>query len=295
MIFIANGANASANNIGQISIKTVDDISAATTALLTFYGKAWGDSQKVAIDDFFIAFNAASWRSKVKVMVMPILMPIENAIVNTRFKTVGSIFDKNLADQATPLIAASQFLLADYGFLGISQNGFVLQNATTGTTPGTIYSNNGAGYNTNTFGITNKSAHHGVYALASTKFRVGNASLIQGYLSATATLTQYMFYNSLQTGSVAKAAPHKGLYVLNGSVPLAAGKSYIKDVLVPTTITGTATQTTLSIADVISGGTSDVVANDSTTSFMTFGEYLTDSEITEYAGIINKLMGVLVV
>lgn len=75
MIFIAKGMNASANNLGKLDFKSVDDISQETKDLLAFYGADYTDSQKLAVDDFLTSFNSASWKDKVLRLVLPFLAP----------------------------------------------------------------------------------------------------------------------------------------------------------------------------------------------------------------------------
>jgi hypothetical protein len=293
MIFVATGANAVANNIGKISIKTVDDIMQSTKDLLTFFDKSWNDTQKVAIDDFFVGFNAAAWKSKIKILTMPILMKAENAIVGSRFTAAGSPFRKNLANFNVELTTVAGLLLADYGMLGVSQNGIVFQGSTSGSAPGTVHANCAARYSTTAFGITNKAAHHGVYAIGATKFRAGQASTAQSLIILNAANSSGEFYQSLKS-IVPLQTPHKGFYSINGSVPLAAGKSRIKNNLVSTQIVGTTASTVQTEAGIIEGGNDNVI-NESTCSLVTFGDYLTDAEELEYFNLINPLMNMLVV
>lgn len=73
MIFIAKGMNAADNNLGQLKIKSVEDISQETINLLNIYGGTYSDDQKIAVDDFLTAFNTASWKDNVKSLTMPFL------------------------------------------------------------------------------------------------------------------------------------------------------------------------------------------------------------------------------
>ena len=74
MIFVATNADASALNLGKISIKNIGDVSKETYDVITAYGnKSLTDDQIIALDDFLIAFNNASWKSKVKRLVIPVL------------------------------------------------------------------------------------------------------------------------------------------------------------------------------------------------------------------------------
>lgn len=75
MIFIAKGMNAANNNLGKLNIKNVEDISQETIDVLAAYGGIYLDSQKIAVDDFLESFNDASWKSKIKYLSMPFLLP----------------------------------------------------------------------------------------------------------------------------------------------------------------------------------------------------------------------------
>lgn len=74
MIFVASQADASALNLGKISIKTINDVSQETYDVIEAYGnKSLTDDQTIALDDFLVAFNNASWKSKVGRLVIPVL------------------------------------------------------------------------------------------------------------------------------------------------------------------------------------------------------------------------------
>lgn len=77
MKIVLRGADFTANNIGQISLKDISDISQETLDVLAFYGKDWTDNQKLAIDDFLIRLKAHSAYSYIDYMIAPILVPEE--------------------------------------------------------------------------------------------------------------------------------------------------------------------------------------------------------------------------
>lgn len=73
MIFVATNADASGSNLGQISIKTITDVSKETYDLIANYGnKKLSDEQIIALDDFLIEFNL-KWKSKINCLILPIL------------------------------------------------------------------------------------------------------------------------------------------------------------------------------------------------------------------------------
>lgn len=49
MIFIANGADFSANNLGQIPLYSIEDVSPSTLEFLSHYTKSFSDGQKIAV------------------------------------------------------------------------------------------------------------------------------------------------------------------------------------------------------------------------------------------------------
>lgn len=290
MIFIATGANASANNLGKISIKTIDDITPQTIEILNYFGKTWTDDKKIAIDDFLVSFNAASWKSKVKIMYMPILMPIQNNLLNTQIQA-DLRFKKNIADWNTNLVLPTfSFLASGWASLGVNQNGVVFQ-PDSGT--GTVTGNASFSVTPTSFGITNKAVHWGIYFKASTKFRAGQSDAAQPSLISTTSDTA-SFFNNFSINATGATTPKKQLTILNGDVTVATSKSYNKTGLLNTTIINTQASTVQTNAGVMFGG-NDNIANDSTASFMTFGNYMTDAELLEYSGLINTLMDVLVV
>lgn len=291
MILIAIGADASANNLGKIVVKSIDDISAETASLLSYFGKAWTDEQKVEIDNFFELLNLASWKSKIKILVMPILMPATPLITVAQISATNSIYKKNLAPTGSNFATADIDYNADYGLTGVNANGFFLATGSGGTFQGF----NGLKYkNISALGIKNKKLHYGIYYKSDTKFSAGGAGNNIVYINNTSTQVTAMAYNSFKVENKPNAAPFESLLILNGDVNLNTGKTWLNNALVSNTFVGTAPETTISQASIIDYGNANT-ANDSNASLMTFGEYMTDSELTEYGNMINKLMDALIV
>lgn len=287
MIIILGGADASAKNLGQISIKTIDDMQPSTRDLLALMGKTWSDEKKIAIDDFLVAFNAASWKSKVKVLYLPILFPPVNGLTKTILNS--GIYKKNIANLLTDLTVTANLIIPGYALAQVNDNGIALIADGSGNFSG----NTIAFIDTTAFGITNKACHYGLYYKATTIFSAGSASSTNPYASASAGGENFQLFNSMSRTST-NAAPHKNLFILNGSITANAGKSYVKDGLVATTLIGTQAEAVQTFAP-FTGIASSNVAGDSTCCLMTFGDYLLDAELTEYAGLINKLLTALVV
>lgn len=76
MIFVASQADASALNLGKVSIKTIDDVSQETYDVIAAYGnKSFTDDQIIAIDDFLIQLKNLPTYNKFSFCVIPILAP----------------------------------------------------------------------------------------------------------------------------------------------------------------------------------------------------------------------------
>lgn len=74
MIFVSKNADASANNLGKISIKSIDDVSQETYDVIAAYGnKSFTDDQIIAIDDFLIGLRKHPAYSHITAFVVPIL------------------------------------------------------------------------------------------------------------------------------------------------------------------------------------------------------------------------------
>lgn len=72
MIFVASQADASALNLGKISIKTIDDVSQDTYDVIAAYGnKSFTDDQIIAIDDFLLVFD--KYKEKITCAILPII------------------------------------------------------------------------------------------------------------------------------------------------------------------------------------------------------------------------------
>jgi hypothetical protein len=300
MIFIAKGADASANNLGQISIKTIDDVLQSTLDLITEFGsKTFTDEQIIGLDTFLVDFNAWSSKSKVKIQILPILLPNANGLLNSDFVT-GTPYLKNLADPTTELILSAGFLNTQYGLIGVRENGYVMQNATDDGAGniGTIWGNSFLGFDSTSFGITNKNIHFGVYVKSESNtagFSSGGASNSNPFIAGTETTAQHtMCFNSIIAPSTPFSVSNGGLIVLNGKNISGTEKSYINsEPLVNNTYSEAQAETVQTQAPVIKGGSNG--HNDTAVSFMTFGESLTDEELIEYSNMVNKLMNSLVV
>lgn len=76
MIFVATNADASALNLGKISIKTIEDVCQETYDVIEAYGnKSFTDDQIIAIDDFLIQLKNLPTYSRFSYCVLPILAP----------------------------------------------------------------------------------------------------------------------------------------------------------------------------------------------------------------------------
>lgn len=75
MILVLKEADFSANNLGQVSIKTIDDVSPETLEIVSAMGRyvvGTDDDKIIALDDFIEAFDAFSGKSKVEHIYIPV-------------------------------------------------------------------------------------------------------------------------------------------------------------------------------------------------------------------------------
>ena len=95
MIFVASQADASALNLGKISIKTIEDVNQETYDVIKAYGnKSFTEDQIIALDDFLMAFNNASWKSKVKRLIIPVLGNDNNSpTANSKGVSYENLYD----------------------------------------------------------------------------------------------------------------------------------------------------------------------------------------------------------
>lgn len=86
MIFIANGADFSANNLGQIPLYSIEDVSQSTLAFLSHYTKSFSDEQKIAVHQMltFLGYGTSEGIfSKLKTIIFPFLSKsVEEAMKN---------------------------------------------------------------------------------------------------------------------------------------------------------------------------------------------------------------------
>lgn len=278
MIFIATTANASANNLGKISVKNIDDISTETINLLAYFGKSWTDEQKVEIDNFLETFSLASWKSKIKHLIMPILAPETNSITN------GST-NKLAYNLITGTILTVDIAAADNQNV-ITANGFKRLTVADNWTRNVVVRTG------TTYPDPTKGMHIGAY------YKSGAASWDQivwcdyyGFMqkdviqwgNSTKVLATY------SDGNVGNAS-FRILSLGNGSpVGLDNGSA------IPS-ITGTTTDASYSNMTFSLLTASSACTNITTElSLVTLGEALTQSESVEYSNMITTLMNALFV
>ena len=80
MIFLAKGMDASANNIGKVSIKTIGDVAESTKTILRTYGGTYSDDQVIAMDDFMD--SVTTYGDKIKSLILPFLAPQSDTRIN---------------------------------------------------------------------------------------------------------------------------------------------------------------------------------------------------------------------
>lgn len=75
MYLILEGADFSANKVGTVPIKTVDEISQQTIDLLAYYGGTYTDDEKIALDDYLELNTNDSIYAKLVHLQLPFLAP----------------------------------------------------------------------------------------------------------------------------------------------------------------------------------------------------------------------------
>lgn len=288
MIFVAKNVDASANNLGTISIKSVNDISDETLDLLSMYDKEWSDDAKIAIDDFFIGFNAASWKNKVTTLCVPIFVKTTDGVFlhnNDGLKESLIFYDlisKTILESNNPLVNAS------YGAgAKITNNGVMLSYDN--SEGKNIAANAGITFTANSRKL--KKQHFGAYVFYTDGFGIGRADSTLLYLASNYT---YLLYQRISTEEKTPSSNTKGLFLFNYDGYTEQGKSYMIDRLVNNNFIDASliedTDTTQG-EFVYYGSKADIMC----TGLFTAGDYLTDAELNEYATLINKLMSVLAV
>lgn len=92
MIFVATQADASALNLGKISIKTIEDVSQETYDVIAAYGnKSFTDDQIIAIDDFLSVFD--KYKEKITCAILPIIGIEETYQVPTASSKLKCTYD----------------------------------------------------------------------------------------------------------------------------------------------------------------------------------------------------------
>lgn len=122
MIFVAKNLDASENNLGTISIKSIDDVSQSTYDIISAYGnKVLSEDAIIALDDFLIDFNE-KWSSKVNCLILPILCG-EQKVYDTLqdLKTSPAILNIKTKESAQ---ISSDIYSTTYGRLKVTDNGF---------------------------------------------------------------------------------------------------------------------------------------------------------------------------
>lgn len=286
MIIKLTGANFSANNIGKIDIRTSPD--AATQILLDTYGKTtWNLSQKLAINDFLLGFNAATWKSKVKRLVMPILAPL-----NTIAKNEQGVFFYDLisASNLTALYGAAYLTYP----LEIRANGLINPNANSVSN-----SNDYLGINYNVDSILGLSNfHYGVYSYKDAtdqNLTVISPSIIGTMQSMTEDVISFGYYSAGVTGDVkgnfdVNTKFVKGFRIGSYNGTLMNGLS-CNSPLSSVTYRNTSPMPTASFNSALISRY--VGPNKTQLSLITIGQYLTQSELFEYSNLVSTLMDAL--
>lgn len=93
MILVAPTMGVTDDYLEIISLKTVNDITADTKAVISYYGKTYTDDQKIALDDYLEGIKAASYYAKLKHIIAPFLAPnMTGAQISASIPTANKAF-----------------------------------------------------------------------------------------------------------------------------------------------------------------------------------------------------------
>ena len=99
MIFVAKKADYSAENIGVVAIKTINDVDKSTFELISRLGGKYSigtdDKKIIALDTFLSVLNSASWKSKIVNLVIPIAGK-EETITNESAPELSNIVSSDI-------------------------------------------------------------------------------------------------------------------------------------------------------------------------------------------------------
>jgi hypothetical protein len=133
MILKLQGADFSANNIGTLDLRTAPDTQTAN--LLALYGKTWTLDKQLAINDFLLGLQSASYYSKISKLLMPILAPTATISLTTTATNNIAFYDiKNAAYVQTKANNVNT-----YHKIGV--NGLYADNAANGNSYGLCLNN----------------------------------------------------------------------------------------------------------------------------------------------------------
>lgn len=287
MIFIAKDADFSANNLGQVPIKTVDDISADTRSLLSLYGKTWTDDQKIAIDDFNEGLKAKSWFSKVKHVFVPIMCPLNNSLTSMSIVNSDTNIGYDLISRTKKtLVGNNGAYSASYGLLKVGQNGIQkdLEHST--------FINNFAP----------------IISISATEIKDDNVSVFYYFVNPENSYTTIGFMSKLhlagvdnnkigiynravsQTGMWTLQDEKSGLCVgLNCSASGDFAEYYAKGTIINGTYNDTADVGTVSYIQLQKGTTGNPIIG-----FCSIGTAMTSEEFKEYGDMIKVFMEALI-
>lgn len=283
MIIKLSGADFSTSNIGTVDLRTAPNSTAQ--ALLDVYGKTtWTLEQKLAIEDFLTSFNAASYKTKIKRLLMPILAPVTTSISGSTPKMLYDVASgTNLSMQYGGAYTAGQAQIVANGFTWVT---FTQSN------------NNAMYFLQNLSGSLNyNNVHIGLYGQ---KLNASGSSA--KWLSGT-SLVDFNIDNTLAsiggTASSNKATGNfdsntlysRGLRIfsLNGTTMsgLSAGLP-----LASTSLVGTVSVTYTDTIALLNRYSTDNNLN-TTISMITIGDALTQIETVAYNTIVESLMSKL--
>lgn len=272
MIFVAKKADYSAENIGAITIKTINDVDKSTFELINRLGGKYSvgtdDKKIIALDTFLGVLNSASWKSKIVNLVIPI---------------AGK--EETLTDESAPEL--SNIVSSDIGIrvdnLGDRQNiyntdkGLTAEYLTAGTAFRELYV-------TKYHNFTNKNVHCLTYG---TGLRC-NGDSSDAQLSINAD-----YIGFVKIGNKTNIQNIESPKLLGASITSEGTSLYVDDSEIGTINTDYSVSSAGAVMNNQMLFTSMPKKGESYIAFASYGYSFTESEFVEYVKAINNLMGVL--
>ena len=272
MIFIAKKADYSAENIGVVSIKTINDVNKSTFELISRLGGKYSigtdDEKIIALDTFLSVLNSASWKSKIVNLVIPIAGK-EETITNKTAPELSNIVSSDIGIRVESL--------GDRQNIYNTDKGLTAEYLTSGTAYKELYV-------TKYGNFTNKNVHCLTY---------GKGLRSIGASDDTNLAINANHIGFIKIGNKTNTKNIESPKLLGASMTFSGTSLYVDDSKIGTINTDYSVSTAgaTMVNQTLFSGTPK--KGDSYIAFASYGYSFTESELAEYVKAINHLMRVL--